>query len=81
MGDEQGESNISMCDNIWAISFPQNPIQQERTKHIPVKCHSLKEFEGNRKVKLEYVRPKDNVANIFIKPFSKKQVWGIEKYF
>lgn len=37
-------------------------------KHIPVKYLSLKEFEVNGDVRLEYVQLEDNGADIFTKP-------------
>ena len=60
-----------MCDNTSAISMAENPVQHGRTKHIPVKYHSLREFEANGEIKMEHVSSVDNVADIFTKALGK----------
>lgn len=47
---------VIMCDNTSAIFMAENPIQHERTKYIPIKYHSLREFEANGEIKLVYVK-------------------------
>ena len=36
-----------LCDNKAAISIPENPVQHDRTKHVEVDRHFIKEkLEG-----------------------------------
>lgn len=70
---KQEEATVILCDNTSAIAIAQNPVQHGRTKHIPVKYHSLREFEASGEVKLEYVTSEENLADIFTKPLGKKR--------
>ena len=57
-----------MIDNISSINLTKNPIQHSRTKHIEVKHHFIREHVANGNIKLEYIKSKSNLADIFTKP-------------
>jgi hypothetical protein len=61
-----------MCDNTSAISISKNPAMHSKTKHIPIKYHFLREQVLEKKLKLEYVSSKDQVADIFTKPLPRE---------
>jgi len=61
-----------MCDNTSAINISNNPIMHSKTKHIPIKYHFLREKVLGKKVKLEYVPSKEQVADIFTKPLPRE---------
>ena len=44
------------CDNKGTISISQNPIQHDRTKHVEVDRHFIKENIENEIVELPFVR-------------------------
>ncbi|KAK4401740.1 Retrovirus-related Pol polyprotein from transposon TNT 1-94 [Sesamum angolense] len=43
MGEKQEEPTTIYCDNKSAIAITKNPVQHNRTKHIDIKYHSLRE--------------------------------------
>jgi hypothetical protein len=47
------------CDNTNAISVSKNPVFHSKTKHIPIKCHFLREHVTNSMVSLHYIPSKD----------------------
>ena len=57
------------CDNTSAISISKNPVMHSKTKHIPIKYHFLRDQVLNKQIKLEYIGTKDQIENIFTKPF------------
>lgn len=59
------------CDNTSAINISKNPILHARTKHIELKYHFLRERVQDKEVKMEYVKSKDQLADIFTKPLPK----------
>eukprot|EP00253_Pinus_taeda_P005890 PITA_05890 len=61
-----------LCDNPSAINISRNPIMHSKTKHIPIKYHFLREQVLERKVKLEYVPSKEQVADILTKPLPRE---------
>ena len=68
-----------LCDNTSAISISKNPVMHSKTKHIPIKYHFLREQVLEQKVKLEYVPSKEQVANIFTKPFPREKFKYLRK--
>jgi hypothetical protein len=56
------------CDNKSAINISKNSVMHSKTKHIPIKYHFLQEQVAEKKIRVEYVRTKKQVAYIFTKP-------------
>jgi len=67
MSEQQERLTIIYCDNKSAITMVKNPIHHQRTKHIAIKYHFIKEVEANKQIQLEYYMTKDQVVDIFIK--------------
>jgi hypothetical protein len=57
------------CDNTSSISISKNPVIHSKTKQIPIKYHFLREQVAVKNIKLEYVGTKEQVEDIFTKPF------------
>ena len=55
-------------DNSGSISLAHNPKYHDRTKHIDVRHHFIREAIENGHVVLQYVRTTDNSADILTKP-------------
>ena len=48
-----------------------NLVMHTKTKHITIKYHYLRELVQDKEVKVEYVKTKDKIANIFTKALPK----------
>jgi len=55
------------CDNKYAISITHNPVQHDKTKHIEVDIHFIKEKLDNGLIYTPYVSSQDNLADILTK--------------
>ena len=60
------------CDNTSVINISKNHVMHSKTKHIPTKCHFLREQVSQKVVKLEYIDTKEHIADIFTKPLPKE---------
>ncbi|GAA0153218.1 transmembrane signal receptor [Lithospermum erythrorhizon] len=58
------------CDNQSAISIAHNPVQHDRTKHVEVDRHFIKEKIENKIIKIEYVHTGQQLADILTKGLS-----------
>jgi len=60
------------CDNKAAISIAQNPVQHDRTKHIEIDRHFIKEKVTSGILNLCYVASEKQLADVFTKGLSKQ---------
>ncbi|KAL0332826.1 UNVERIFIED_CONTAM: Retrovirus-related Pol polyprotein from transposon RE1 [Sesamum calycinum] len=54
IGEKQEEPTTIYCDNKSAIAITKNPVQHNRTKHIDIKYHSLREATTRGEIELKY---------------------------
>ncbi|CAL2238253.1 unnamed protein product [Prunus armeniaca] len=68
LGDEQKGPTIIYYDNMSTIKLSRNPVMHERSKHIDVSFHFLRDLCKNGKNELQYCKGGENVADIMTKP-------------
>nr|GEV93192.1 putative ribonuclease H-like domain-containing protein [Tanacetum cinerariifolium] len=62
----RGSTQI-MCDNKAAIQISKNPVQHDRTKHVEVDRHFIKEKLEAGIIELPFVKSSDQLADILTK--------------
>jgi hypothetical protein len=67
----QLESIKIRVENKSAIELAKNLVHHERSKHIDMRFHSIREHIKDGEVRVVHVQSNDQAANIFIKDLSK----------
>ena len=65
------------CDNQSGVKLSENPVFHDKSKHIEIKYHYIKDMVQRGAVKLQYVAMEENIADVLMKPLPRLKF----KYF
>ena len=63
------------CDNKTTIDIAHNLVQHDRTKHVEVNRHFIKENLETRLICMPYVPTEEQLAYVLIKGLHKRDVY------
>lgn len=68
IGLSQSKCTVIMCDNSLTIKLSKNPAMHDRSKHIDVRFHFLRDLTKKEVVKLVHSSTSNQVVDIMTKP-------------
>ncbi|GJU02531.1 ribonuclease H-like domain-containing protein [Tanacetum coccineum] len=60
-------ATLVYCDNVSAVYLSSNPVQHQRTKHIEIDIHFVRDLVAAGQVRILHVPSRYQFANIFTK--------------
>jgi hypothetical protein len=61
------KATLVYCDNVSAVYLSGNPVQHQRTKHIEMDIHFVREKVARGQVRVLHVPSRYQIADIFTK--------------
>ena len=55
------------CDNQTTMYIAKNPIYHERTKHMELDCHTVRERIQKREINTAFIKSQQQIDDIFTK--------------
>jgi hypothetical protein len=60
-------------DNKSALSLIKNPVHHDRSKHIDVRFHLIREYANNGQIEVDFIRTEEQLGDILTKPLGKNK--------
>lgn len=67
----EAESVVLKVDNKSAIALAKNPVFHDRSKHIELKYHFIRDCVETKKIELEFIATEHQLADMFTKPLGR----------
>jgi hypothetical protein len=69
--DLEMEATVILCDNQSCIKMIENPVFHDKSKHIEIRYHYIRDIVQRGAIKLQYVSTNEQVADVLTKPLSR----------
>ena len=63
-------STIIHCDNQSCIKLSENPVFHDRSKHIDMRYHFIRDLVQRGALKLQYIHTDEQIVDILTKPLT-----------
>ena len=71
MSGHQIDVTVIFCDNQSCVKLSKNPVFHDRSKHINLKYHYIRDIVQKGVVKLQYISTDEQVIDIFTTPLAR----------
>jgi hypothetical protein len=69
--DLEMEATTILCDNQSCIKMTENHVFHDRSKHIEIRYHFIRDMVQRGALKLQYISTDEQVADVLTKPLSR----------
>ena len=65
------DTTVILCDNQNGIRLSENPVFHDRSKHIDIRYHYIRDMVQRGAIRLHHIGTDEQVADILTKPLGK----------
>ena len=69
--DLQMDATCIHCDNQSCVKLSENPMFHDKSKHIEIKYHYIRDMVQRGVVKVQYVATEEQIADVLTKPLAR----------
>jgi hypothetical protein len=69
--DLEMRETLILCDNQSCIKMTENHVFHDRSKHIEIRYHYIRDMVQRGALKLQYISMDEQVADVLTKPLSR----------
>jgi hypothetical protein len=69
--DHEMDPTIIHCDNHSCVNLFENPVFHDRSKHIEIKYHYIRDIVQRKTIHVQYPPTHEQITDIFTKPLAK----------
>jgi hypothetical protein len=69
--DLEMRETLILCENQSCIKMTENPVFHDRSKHIEIRYHYIRDMVHRGALKLQYISMDEHVAYVLTKPLSR----------
>ena len=65
------DTTVILCDNQNGIRLSENPVFHDRSKHIDIRYHFIRDIVQRGAIRLDHIGTDEQVVDILTKPLGK----------
>jgi hypothetical protein len=69
--DHEMDPTTIHCDNRSRVKLSQSPVFHDRSKHIEIKYHYIRDMVHRKTIHVQYLPTHEQIIDIFTKPLAK----------
>jgi hypothetical protein len=69
--DHEMDPTTIHCDNQSCVKLSENPVFHDRSKHIEIKYHYIRDMVQRKTIHVQYLPTHEQITDIFTKPLAK----------
>ena len=69
--DIEMKATLILCDNQRCIKMTENPVFHDKSKHIEIRYHYIRDMVQRGALKLQYISTDEQVVDVLTKPLSR----------
>jgi hypothetical protein len=66
--EHEGHRALLCIDNKSALALAKNPVLHDRSKHIDIQFHFIRDYINNGALVMDFIRTDDQLADFLMKP-------------
>jgi hypothetical protein len=64
---------VTHCDNQSCMKLSENPVSHDKSKHVEIKCHYIRDIVQRKVILVHYLPTNEQITDVLTKPLAKSK--------